>query len=226
MNNNQPPLLQQVVVVGVDGVQQVLADRILGEALVVDEEEYEKDGVRRREGDPGDHVDRLGHPDRVRWLLFPHLDEACLGRAAIVGRVRTGTGSAGTARAGHNLVRSTGFPFLHTKARFHQPTFVELGLDRWLPVDAAAPWLTDATTTAQSFLQHDAAGRSGRAGGGRRSWRLAAGGSYGSGRRGGTGSGGGGGGSSSISGSRLLGGDRHVELVFDRFLLVGISFGL
>lgn len=73
-------LLQQVVVVGVDGVQQVLADRILGEALVVDEEEYEKHGVRRREGDTGDHVDRFGHPDRVRWLLFPHLDEACLER--------------------------------------------------------------------------------------------------------------------------------------------------
>lgn len=73
-------LLQQVVVVGVDGVQQVLADRILGEALVVDEEEYEKHGVRRREGDAGDHVDRFGHPDRVGRLLFPHLDEACLER--------------------------------------------------------------------------------------------------------------------------------------------------
>lgn len=152
--------MQQVVVVGVDGVQQVLADRILGEALVVDEEEYEKDGVRRREGDPGDHVDRLGHPDRVRRFLFPHLDEARLGGASIVGRVRTGTGSAGAARAGYNLVRPAGFPF---KARFHQPTFVELGLDRRLPVDAAAPWLTIAATeaTAQSLLQHDGAGRPG-----------------------------------------------------------------
>lgn len=108
-------LLQQVVVVGVDGVQQMLADRILGEALVVDEKEYEKNGIRRREGDAGDHVDRFCHPDRVGWLLFPHLDEACLGGAAIVGRMRTGTGSTGAARAGHNLVRSTGFPLLHTQ---------------------------------------------------------------------------------------------------------------
>lgn len=155
----------------------MLDDRILGEALVVDEEEYEKHGVRRREGDPCDYVDRFCHPDRVGWLLFPHLNETCLGGTAIVGRVRTGTGSAGTARTGNDLVRSTGLPF---KARFHQPTFVELGLDRWLRLlDATAAWLA----IAQTFLQQDAAHRSGRgrASGGRQTGRLCGRGAGGSG---------------------------------------------
>lgn len=170
-------LLQQIV--RVDCVEQMLDDRILGEALVVDEEEYEKHGVRRREGDPCDYVDRFRHPDRVGRLLFPHLDEACLGGTAIVGRVRTGTGSAGTARTGHDLVRSARLPF---KARFHQPTFVELGLDRrllrLLDATAARPAI------AQTFLQQDAADRSGRgrASGGRQTGRLGGRGAGGSGR--------------------------------------------
>ena len=76
--SDRPPLQQ---VVGVDLVDEWLLDRILGESLVVDEEKYQKDGVRRREGDARDHVDRLRDAYWMRRFLFAHLHEARLFRA-------------------------------------------------------------------------------------------------------------------------------------------------
>lgn len=46
---------------------------ILRKALVVDEEEYQKYRVGRREGDPRDDIDGFRNTNRMRWLLFAHL---------------------------------------------------------------------------------------------------------------------------------------------------------
>lgn len=69
-------LLQQVI--RIDLMKQTLVDRILGESFIVDEEEYEKYCVRRRERDPCNDIDRFGHPNRMGWFLFPNLNEARL----------------------------------------------------------------------------------------------------------------------------------------------------
>lgn len=54
------------------------AEAALRERFVVDEEEYEKDGIGSGEGDARDHVDRLRDADRVRWFFFANLDETWL----------------------------------------------------------------------------------------------------------------------------------------------------
>lgn len=44
----------------------------------MDEEEDEKDGIRSREGDPGDDIDGLRDSNRVRRFFFANLDETGL----------------------------------------------------------------------------------------------------------------------------------------------------
>lgn len=44
----------------------------------MDEEEYQKYCVGRREGDARDDIDSFCHPDRMRRLFLAHLHETCL----------------------------------------------------------------------------------------------------------------------------------------------------